>query len=143
MAERVGLVGCVKRKLETPAKAKDLYISALFRGRRGFVEASCDSWWILSAKHGLVDPEEVLAPYDLTLKSMGRAERREWAARTLAELVAIVRPQMGDVIEFHAGADYREYGLRTGLEAMGCQIEIPTEHLTMGQQRGFYKNHHG
>jgi len=48
--------------------AKDLYVSTLFFGRRSFVERSCGQWWILSAEHGLVHPDEVLGPYDVTLK---------------------------------------------------------------------------
>lgn len=37
---RIGLVGCVKKKLPYEAAARDLYISNLFRGRRGYVEKS-------------------------------------------------------------------------------------------------------
>ena len=58
---RVGLVGCVKKKGSSPAPAGDLYISPLFIGRRRFVEASCDRWFILSALHGLLDPDQVRA----------------------------------------------------------------------------------
>jgi hypothetical protein len=41
---RVGLVGCVKSKQPRRARAADLYTSALFRGRRSFVESTCDRW---------------------------------------------------------------------------------------------------
>lgn len=61
---KVGLVGCVKSKRGTAAPARDLYTSALFRGRRRYVELTCDRWFILSARHGLVEPEEILEPYD-------------------------------------------------------------------------------
>jgi hypothetical protein len=61
---RVGLVGCVKSKQSQAAPARELYVSPLFRGRRAWVERTCDRWFILSAKHGLVEPDRVLAPYD-------------------------------------------------------------------------------
>ena len=140
MPRRIGLVGCVKKKLDVDARAKDLYISPLFRGRRHYVERSCDEWWILSAEHGLVDPEQVLAPYDVTLKDMGRAERRAWARRVLDELEASTLLSPSDVVEIHAGADYRDYGLVDGLRRMGCAVEVPTEGLTQGPQLRFYKN---
>lgn len=41
--------------------------SALFRGRRAYVERTCDRWFVLSAKYGLVESETVVAPYDQTL----------------------------------------------------------------------------
>ena len=61
---RIGLVGCVKKKGPVAAPAEELYVSPLFVGRRRFVESTCDRWFILSALHGLVDPHEVIEPYD-------------------------------------------------------------------------------
>ena len=36
------------------------------------MEVSGASWFILSAKHGLIGPDRVTAPYDATLKDIGR-----------------------------------------------------------------------
>ncbi len=52
-AMRIGLVGCVKTKRSTPSLARDLYTSALFTGRRRYVEQSCDRWYVFSARHGV------------------------------------------------------------------------------------------
>jgi hypothetical protein len=49
------------------APAGDPYGSSMFMGRRRFVESGCDRWFILSALQGLVDPDEVIAPYDESL----------------------------------------------------------------------------
>jgi hypothetical protein len=107
---RVGLVGCVKSKQEVAAPAGDLYTSPLFLGRRAAVEASCDRWFILSAQHGLLDPAEVLEPYDLTLSSLPVAERRRWSTN----VVAALRDELGDLsqhaFEVHAGAAYTGHG---------------------------------
>jgi hypothetical protein len=84
---RIGLVGCVKQKAKLARLAKDLYISTLFEGRRSFVESSCDQWWILSAEHGLVHPDALVAPYDVALKGASRAVRRRWAANPTEGLV--------------------------------------------------------
>ena len=58
------LVACVKSKGTRPAAAKDLYISALFRKERAYAERAGVPWFILSAEHGLVAPDEWLAPYE-------------------------------------------------------------------------------
>lgn len=139
MERRIGLVGCGKEKATEPRAAEDLYVSSLFLGRRKFVERSCTEWWILSALHGLVDPRELLAPYDLALKDLGRVDRRHWSDRVLQSLDLQVGINANDVIEFHAGAEYRDFGLQDGLARRGCRIENPTLGLRIGNQLRFYK----
>ena len=136
---RIGLVGCVKKKVGVPRVAKDLYVSTLFVGRRSYVERSSDEWWVLSAKHGLVHPDEVLAPYNVTLKDADRLARRSWSNQLLLVIDERIQPRRGDVFEIHAGAEYREFGLLDGLRDRGCVVEIPTEGMPFGVQLRFYK----
>lgn len=137
---RIGLVGCVRQKRDEPAPARDLYVSPLFRKRRAHVERTCDDWVILSALHGVVSPEQVLEPYDSTLKTMGVAERRSWAAAVASELMR----QSGDlrqyVFEVHAGAEYIDFGLEERLRRAGAEVERPLQGLSLGQQLAWYTN---
>lgn len=55
--------------------AKDLYVSQWFRRARAYVETTDSPWFILSAKYGLVAPNEVIASYEQTLSHMGVQER--------------------------------------------------------------------
>jgi hypothetical protein len=73
------IVSCVSLKRPEPALAKDLYISPWFRLARSYVEATGCPWFILSAKYGLVAPDQTLAPYQQTLNKMSVLERREWS----------------------------------------------------------------
>jgi hypothetical protein len=57
----VVLVGCVKTKLAHAAPARDLYTSTLFRGRRRYAEQTQRPWFILSARWGLLAPQEAVA----------------------------------------------------------------------------------
>ncbi|MGH3303968.1 MAG: DUF6884 domain-containing protein [Streptosporangiaceae bacterium] len=138
--EKIGLVGCVKSKRGSAAPAADLYTSALFHGRRRWVEARCSRWYILSAKHGLVAPTEVLDPYDETLTTKGSRDRRSWAERVLTQL----QIALGDIgrydFEIHAGSAYTEHGLRSGLVSAGAAVELPAEGLGLGRQLALYKN---
>jgi hypothetical protein len=139
-SRRVGLVGCVSQKAKERRAAEELYLSALFRGRRCFVKWNCSEWWILSAKHGLVGPREPVDPYDVTLKNASRQERTEWSARVLEEIKVQIRPRQGDVFEIHAGNDYRGFGLVDGLRRLGCVVEVPAEGMSIGHQLRFYKS---
>ena len=135
---RIGLVGCVKRKRSHAAPARDLYTSDLFLGRRAFVERSCDSWFILSALYGLVDPSRVLEPYDRTLKDSSASERRAWSVAVVEDLKRTIGSLAGVTFEIHAGAEYRDFGLRQLLEREGARVEVPAAGLRMGQQLSFY-----
>lgn len=136
---RVGLVGCVKSKRTSPAPARDLYVSALFRGQRAFVEKSCDEWFVLSAEHGLVDPDSVLAPYEKTLKDASTRERRDWSNRVLASIDSRFPDLHPIVFEMHAGVAYLGFGLVEGILARGGQVENPVEGLSLGRRLSFYK----
>jgi len=135
---RIGLVGCVKAKSTQPEPAVKLYTSALFLGRVKYVSQTCDQWFILSALHGLVEPDCVLEPYDVALDDASRQQRREWSARVLQQL----RDRLGDLgkyeFEFHAGAPYRDFGVVEGLEAAGAAVTNPTAGLRIGHQLAFY-----
>lgn len=88
------MVSCSKLKLDRGAPARDLYVSPLFRGSRRYVELACDEWGILSARHGLVLPDQVIEPYDVSLSGYSRETRltpeqyREWLLRTFDQVAA-------------------------------------------------------
>jgi len=136
---RIGLVGCVKSKINRSAAAKDLYTSALFRGARRQVEKTCDAWYILSAQHGLVAPEMVLAPYDRTLSSASTSERRRWAQRVLNQIDHALGHISGLEFEVHAGSSYLNFGLTEGLRARGATVLDPLRGLALGHRLAFYK----
>ncbi|MCI0713441.1 MAG: hypothetical protein L0154_25010 [Chloroflexi bacterium] len=128
---KIGLVSCAKRKLSYPAPASDLYSSVPFKKARRYVEKHCDRWFILSAKHGLLHPDDVIEPYDVTLNTMPAANRRQWAQRVLPEIYTTTNA--GDVLVFLAGEKYREY-LIPEIEKRGYRIEVPMQGLRSGKQ---------
>jgi hypothetical protein len=131
------LIGCVRRKVGHPAPARDLYISALFRKERDYAIRSGLPWFVLSAKHGLVAPSTVLAPYDLRLSKTSRHYRREWGERVLIQLRENTGPLAGRAIEIHAGAAYID-AIRDLLHADGAVVIEPLQGLTMGQRLAWY-----
>ena len=136
---KIGLVGCTKSKLDHRAAARDLYApSAMFRARVAYVERTCDEWLILTAKHGLVGPDDELDPYDVTLVSAGTKRKHEWARGVVAELQRRSGDLRGTSFEIHAGRDYWGFGLADDLLHAGAGVAIPAAGLSQGRQLQFY-----
>jgi hypothetical protein len=133
--KRIGLVGCAKEKRSRPTRASDMYVSPLFRARRDYVRDHCGFWFILSAAHGLLEPGQLIMPYDVTLNDFPASGKRLWAALVLGQLEGYFEPLGNWEFEIHAGADYRRYGLEAGLP----NVTNPVEGLGIGQQLAFYK----
>jgi cytoplasmic iron level regulating protein YaaA (DUF328/UPF0246 family) len=118
--------------------AWDLYCSDLFEKARNFVERQGGRWFILSAKYGLVAPEEVIEPYNETLKDKTADERHRWASEVVEELK--VHCPRGTTVVFLAGERYREF-LVSALREFGTSIEIPMEGLRIGEQLSWLVHH--
>lgn len=84
------VVGCGDAKLAHAAPARELYTGSLFidhlrlatrlaRGADGRVV-------ILSAKHGVLDLDTVIEPYDVTLADLDVTARMRWVTDVAAEL---------------------------------------------------------
>ena len=125
------LVSCVSVKRAYPVQAKDLYTSPWYCKARACVEALGCPWYILSAKYGLVDPNTTIEPYEKTLNTMRKGERREWTSGVLEAL----DPILSDVksVTILAGKAYREF-LEPELHGRGITINVPMEGMGIGRQ---------
>lgn len=87
------LVGCTQTKAAYPSTAETLYRSPLFKASRLWAITNGKRWAILSARHGIVWPEQVLEPYDETWARTGRNVHavRAWGFRVQAELCHLAK----------------------------------------------------
>lgn len=131
MPVRIALVSCVKKKQSRSAQARDLYTSQLFRSLRKYAEKHAEVWYVLSAEHGLLRPEQVVEPYERTLNKMPKRERVDWAKRVQRQLFEIL-PDDAEVILL-AGMRYRE-GIESWLRQRGLSVLVPLEGLKIGEQ---------
>lgn len=134
---KIALVGCGKEKLGHAAPACELYTGPLFRAARRWAETFADRWFILSAQHGLLDPDAVIEPYDLKLSQLSREERERWAEWTTAQ-IAEVRTDDTKIIAF-AGGDYINTLRNDGCGAWRWSILDPLERLEVGQRLAWFK----
>lgn len=130
----VFLVACAAKKRTAEVTAEDLYSSPLFRKSRAYVLwrlKDGDLWFVLSAKHGLLEPRAVIHPYNETLNAMKKPERQEWARKVMKDLGGILQP--GDSVVFLAGLRYREF-LEPKVSAAGCNTLVPMQGMRIGEQ---------
>lgn len=129
MSKRIVLISCVSKKLPRRAKARDLYVSTLFRLNLKYAEKMApDNIYILSAKYGLVELGQEIEPYDLTLNNMNSSEIKRWAENVLEQLRKVCSIDETKFI-FLAGENYRRY-LLPELK----HYKIPLEGLRIGEQ---------
>lgn len=141
MTKTVHLVSCVGEKMDIPdnvaVPAEILYQSPWFR------KASCYAkqhgrWYIISARYGLVAPDEEIYTYEQTLNEMPVNERREWAKKVADEFIRFNPGRLNVVIL--AGHKYREF-LQPLLEQAGYRVSVPMESLGIGQQLEWLNRH--
>ena len=116
--------------------AKSLYRSQWFKLARSYTEQQGGHWRILSAKHGLLHPGNIIAPYDRHIQSMHKAARKRWADQILLDLHDLLEPNQ--VVTMLAGKLYREH-LVLPLERAGHTVEIPMKGLSIGCQLQWLK----
>ena len=133
---KIVLISCVskKQKLSHKSKAKDLYVSALFKYNYQYAQLlKPDRIFILSAKYGLIDPDDEIEPYDETLNTKSRNEIREWSLKILSDLNQKTNLKEDEFI-FLTGKNYRMF-----LIPKIKNYEVPLEGLTIGKQLSFLK----
>ncbi|MEP7224962.1 MAG: DUF6884 domain-containing protein, partial [Actinomycetota bacterium] len=131
------VLGCVKTKGPAPAKAKDLYISALWSKRRRYAEASGRPWYIYSAEHGIIDPDVMIEPYDVAMSRLPSHQVRAKGIQAAAQLETLVGALRGKVIEIHAGASYVR-SIAEPLAKRGAILRNPLGRLKFGPQLHWY-----
>lgn len=126
MNKRIVLISCVSKKLRVRAKAKDLYVSPLFKKCMAYAhKLQPDEIFILSAKYGLLPLDQEIEPYEQTLNNMPAQEIKEWAKKVLMQLKEVSSLDETE-FTFLAGEKYRKYILphikRHKIPLKGCGI---------------------
>ena len=119
-------------------KAYEMYSpSSLFSKAYQYATKNYDKVAILSAKYGLLLPDDEIEPYDLTLKTMKKQQRIKWANKVFKQIGERLDLRKIESVYFHAGREYREH-LISLLESTGIKCTIPLKGLSFGQQLAWY-----
>lgn len=133
------VVGCGASKQTQPCAAKDLYQGRHFRLCRSYAERYAQAWCILSAKHLVVHPEQVIGPYDARMPSGNRQIGKPGSvqyqcAYWLAQRFGLYhRP--GSHLTVLAGRDYAAVFSVWGSHFLkGVTWSFPLEGMGIGEQ---------
>jgi len=133
------LLSCTKTKEKRRCSAKQMYSkSALFKLMWDYAEtAKAKKIYILSAKYGVLSPDDLIDPYDMTLKTMSSKEKKVWAYDAYVNLTHR-KVKRGDNIIFLAGEDYSKY-LDIAFKKNDYKTIHPLKGLGMGKRMEFMK----
>ncbi|MET9021455.1 DUF6884 domain-containing protein [Actinopolymorpha sp. NPDC004070] len=118
------LVTCVYEKADGPRAAKDLYVGPYFARLRRYVDRQAKPWFILSGEHGLIQPEEWLAPYDRALPDTPAWYQEAWGLWVTTRLSLLAGDLAGRVVEIHASRHYVDQ-VAPHLAAAGATVRVP------------------
>jgi hypothetical protein len=108
-----------------------------FRGRRLYAERTGQPWLIVSALHGLVEPDQVLEPYDVAVTHLSSLERRAVGEKIAARLETRFGPLAGRVFEVHAVDEY-VVRLESAIRPRDARLLRPLRGLRIGEQLAWY-----
>ncbi|TQF08916.1 hypothetical protein FJV41_47360 [Myxococcus llanfairpwllgwyngyllgogerychwyrndrobwllllantysiliogogogochensis] len=104
---RVALLGCSATKGNSAVPAESLYKGRLFRTSLAYARSvlCADEILILSAFHGVVELNRVIAPYERSLATASKDERNDWAWR-VGSMLKETFPGLDVEAHFLAGHAY-------------------------------------
>jgi hypothetical protein len=105
---KIVLLSCTKSKTSHEAPAQELYsASPMFQKTLEYGKSlKPDKMYILSAKHHLVNLNQKLKPYDLTLKEFNKEEKEKWGEKVYQEMKSRGLNLEKDTFIFLAGNEY-------------------------------------
>ena len=137
---KIGLLASTKQKQPYASYAKDMYkASPLFSAAYQYTSQTYDRLYVLSAKHYLLHPDEVIEPYDATLNKMPAKERRDWAREVVIRMKERIPMHAVEAIYIHAGQQYWQY-LVPLLEQEKYRCFVPIKGMNVGEQQRWYRN---
>lgn len=128
-------ISCVSQKRNVSCKAEEMYISELFKKSLSYAKTLNGHIRILSAKYKVLELDDIIEPYNLTLNEMSEKDKRNWAKEVINQLQE-KNVDFNEKTIFLVGNNYRKYLLR-----YFSDYEIPLEGLPIGMQLSWYKSH--
>lgn len=139
MPKTLYVVSSVATQRDVASRAEELYASHWFDISKAYIahfSQDQDSWLILSAKHGLLEPWRDVQPYDESKLSQSRLKRQGRNRALVADLLRRTEP--GDTIVLLVGKRQRE-NLVQPLHEAERTVEIPMADLRINQQKAWMK----
>ena len=135
---KVVLIACSKTKASGRMAAKDLYQGALFKKSweyaKSIIDPEKDRIYILSAKHHLLHPDDLIETYDTTLVGKKTDYVKEWAEIVKQQMIEVGLDLENDVFVILAGETYCKCLLKGAIKDYLANYERPLKGLRQGEQ---------
>jgi hypothetical protein len=137
MARHIGLVVAPGRQRVGIMRASESYSrSPLFRRACDYCQRGRDEWHILSARHGLLAPRQVIAADEIAWGLLSPAERAEWARRTADQLIARCERSGEEIVFVLYGS--RQYARLLQHAAPNLRFELPLAGMTARERARWF-----
>jgi hypothetical protein len=125
--KRIFIITCSENKLDYENQAKNLYTSQRFKLAKDIAEKYGDDWFIISAKHGLLKPTDIIQPYNASILEFSLQEKQKWAKKAFLQIIEL----SGKNIKLICLGD-PEYFKQLAIEAnkKKVNIYIPFKHIS-------------
>lgn len=134
----IALISCTKSKRGSASPAALLYTSALFNKSLLYSQTIARRTYILSAKHGLLNLNDTIDPYELSIKSLNPLQRAEWALKVGGRLKEVITAR--DTVHLLTGRAYYT-PLLEYFKQIRCTVSFPLEGLSLGNRVSWLKAH--
>ncbi|TLS39050.1 DUF6884 domain-containing protein [Pseudalkalibacillus caeni] len=137
MKQKVGLLATARKKNNKPAPVTEFYQSPLFQKSLEYAKQNYARMYFYNAKDGLLLPNDMMDPYDVSIKTFTHQEREEWAEKVVENFSKVENPSKV-IVYLHGGAVYRKH-LEPKLEKHNFEYEVPLKGLGIGEQLNWYQ----
>ena len=126
-------LSCGKTKAKYTCKAFEMYQGELFKKSFEYAKSlNPRKIYILSAKYKLLELNDIISPYELTLNKMNKQQQKKWAYDCYLQLKAKGQDFNEEAI-FLCGENYRKY-----LSQVFKNAKAPLQGVSFGNQLKFY-----
>jgi hypothetical protein len=139
MEEKIGLLATARKKSRIPAQVTQFYQSPLFQKSVQYALKHYDRMYFYNAKDGLLLPEKIMHPYDVSIKTFSIFEKRQWAHAVIKKFNEYEHPEK-KMVYLHGGLVYRKH-LEPELKNFGFDYVVPLKGLGIGKQLTWYDKH--
>lgn len=132
----IAFISCVKTKKPYARKAIELYDSPLFKKSVEYARKNgVERIYIISAKHGLIPAEKVIAPYEETLNGKSDKHLKHWAYKVIKQADAIGIRRDEEILLL-GGENYLKY-----IRKIYKNAHEPLKGLPLGVRLKFLNDH--
>lgn len=129
----VAIIPCTNQKSDRPGPAREVWVGNHFQLILAHAEMFYDTVYIMSYKYGLIEPDALIEPYDIDLRTANAGTRLRWWAKMKGD-IADVSSESPLLVALYTGAVERDRIItefvRNGVE----QVITPFEGLKVGDR---------